>query len=74
MPAVQKAKSKGRKIGRNAVRCQQYRIENRRDRNKLARSKRYVARKANEIKRKALRGRIVLPDLQAQVALKRLTA
>ena len=81
MPAVQKAKSKGRKIGRNAVRCQQYRIEGRREKNKVARLRRYLARKAGEVARKARtrtkytperKGRIIKSDLQAERALKAL--
>ena len=73
MPVQQKLRSKGRKIGRNRVPCERYQIENRRFKNQIVNLRRHIVRKAKEIARKALRGRTVLPDLQAINALKRLT-
>ncbi len=74
MPAIQKAKSGGaRKIGRNGVRAKIYEAENRRDRNKILRLKRYVNRNIGMVRNKVRRGHHVFLDKQAQAALKRLT-
>jgi len=73
MPTQTKLKSKGRKIGRNARFCERYRIENRRERNKIVNLKRHISRKAKEIIHKAMKGRIIKPDSQAINTLKRLT-
>ncbi len=74
--AGEKAKSgkKGRKQGRNAKRCEVYKNEGRRARNKLLRLKRYVARNARYVALKAMKGRTIRLDKQAVNALKRLTA
>ena len=75
MPAIQKAKSGGaRKIGRNGVRAKIYEAENRRDRNKVARLQRYVARNIAMVRKKCRKGHHVLLDKQAQAVLKRLMA
>ncbi len=63
------------------MRCKQYKLEGRREKNKVARLRRYLARKAKEVARKARtrtkriyerKGRIIKPDLQAERALKAL--
>ena len=74
--AGQKASAgkKGRKHGRNAKRCEVYKNEGRRDRNKLLRLKRYVARNARYVALKAMKGREMKIDKQAVNALKRLSA
>ncbi|HEC62681.1 MAG TPA: hypothetical protein ENI27_10590 [bacterium] len=74
MPAIQRAKSGGaRKIGRNGVRCQQYKTEGRREKNKILRLKRYVNRNIGMVRKKVSKGHHVFLDKQAQAALKRLT-
>ena len=74
MPAIQRAKSGGaRKIGRNGVRCAQYQLEGRREKNKIIRLKRYVNRNIGMVRNKVRRGHHVFLDKQAQAALKRLT-
>ena len=74
MPAIQKAKSGGaRKIGRNGVRCLQYKTEGRREKNKILRLKRYVNRNIGMVRKKVNKGHHVFLDKQAQAALKRLT-
>ena len=62
-----------KKIGRNAIRCKQYKVENRRERNKLKRLRAYIERNKAMVLKKAKKGRDVCLDLQAQNALKRLT-
>jgi len=74
MPVIQRAKSGGaRKIGRNGARCQQYKLEGRREKNKILRLKRYINRNIGMVRKKCDRGHHVLLDKQAQAALKRLT-
>jgi hypothetical protein len=73
MVEATKGGKKGRKLGRNAKFCVIYKAEDRRMRNKLARLKRHINRKAKEMAKKAKKGRIIKPDLQAQNALKRLS-
>jgi len=79
------AKSGGaRKHGRNGVRCQQYKLEGRRLRNKIRNLKKHIARKAKEVARKTAKEHSVFVskvkgfrpmrhDEQAINALKRLT-
>ena len=79
------AKSGGaKKHGRNGVRCQQYKVEGRRERNKIRKLKRYIARNKAMVNLKTRKGHSVFvsikkgvrrlrEDKQAQAALKRLT-
>ena len=74
MPAIQRAKSGGaRKIGRNGVRCAQYKLEGRREKNKIIRLKRYIERNIVMVRKKTRKGHHTFLDKQAQNALKRLT-
>jgi len=82
MPAIQRSKSGGaRKHGRNGIRCQQYKLEGRRERNKIKRLKRYIARNKAMVNLKTRKGHLVFvsikkglrhlrEDKQAQAALK----
>ena len=76
MPAIQRAKSGGaRKHGRNKRKDGgRYQIENRREKNKIKRLKRYVNRNIGMVRKKVSKGHHVFLDKQAQAALKRLTA
>jgi len=62
-----------RKHGRNGVRCGIYKVEGRRERNKIRRLKRYINRNIVMVRKKTRRGHHVFLDKQAQNALKRLT-
>ena len=59
MPVVQKAKSKGRKIGRNARWCEAYRLQGKRMKNKIKKLRKHIKN--------------FTEDKQAKAALKRLT-
>jgi len=52
---MKKAGSGGRKYGRNKVKCQRYREQNRRFHNKLRRLKKRIKHLSNELQRRILR-------------------
>ena len=44
MATQKKGGKKGRKVGRNEARCKRYRVQNRREKNKLRRMRKHVLR------------------------------
>ena len=73
MAHTEKAKAKGRKIGRNKLECERYKLNGTRMKNKILKLRRHIKRNAYDVARKARRGRIIGIDKRAISALKRMT-